>query len=178
MATHIVQDDSSDDCRSRNTDQHCPFVRKFSSPLQATAPNTLFVLKLHKPPKRQFTWAALYRAAAIAGDPVVIVHITPINFRKSGSGGPTRGAAYDRNFNLDNGYGVIEEKMDHQLKLNWDPRRFAHGDRNFVWKTRVGAKMKIKPMVLHETIKVWPKPRSRTGKMLHEVVPERLPWAR
>jgi hypothetical protein len=137
-----------------------------------TTQQTLYVLKLLKPARRQFSLGYLYRAAEFVGKPAASVQVSQVDPRMIGRAG----GLYGRNFAIDNGLGVIQESMDRQLKPSWYPKRFSYGGRNFVWRERTGSRTRIGPSELYETAKVWPNPASKTGKLLDEVVPEPLSW--
>lgn len=79
----------------------------------------------------------------------MVVQIMPIDFRNMS--GP--GNLYGRNFALKTRAGVIEEKMDRQLRLYWIPRRFSFSGRHFVWRIRDKFKVGLGPNGFHETVR-------------------------
>jgi hypothetical protein len=58
----------------------------------------------------------------------------------------------------------VVDKPDRTKHIKWEPRRFTWGGRNFVWKQGNS----ITQTELCEIKREWPKPGSKTGKMLDE----------
>jgi hypothetical protein len=135
---------------------------------------TRYVLRAHKARRRQIHEAAFLRSSEYAGPPAIKITIVPVDVRKTGGSGS--GSLYGRNMILQSAMGVVEETVDRQLKPSWGPRRFSYGGRQFVWKERSGISNVMAPEDLWEVKRVWPRPGSKTGKMLEETVGEKIVW--
>lgn len=120
---------------------------------------TLYVLQALK--KRRFQTPQTYLSRATEfTSPCVQTYITPVTSTGSKfDGGIGRQLTHFTSSPL-----PIVDKPDRTKHIKWEPRRFTWGGRNFVWKegkSTLGTD-------LCEIKREWPKPGSKTGKMLDE----------
>ncbi|KIJ39116.1 hypothetical protein M422DRAFT_781202 [Sphaerobolus stellatus SS14] len=131
---------------------------------------TLYTLESFRKAGHPFTRSALTRCAEHHA-PCVMVSISAIHPKRS----MTDPRDVGRPFKLTiEGRKTIVEAPD-RLDREWNPRRLTYGGQRFVWKDSKG-RGSNGVSSLHEVVREWPDPKSKTGKKLDEVHPKPLVW--